>query len=172
MAAVNKNGGDEAAARIRQREAARREGVTIEKKSAQREGVGKIGGGNRLNVFVQETRQPQEPVPIRFARVARDRAAGARRHIDEISVRTGHRAGVEVEPEAEFAKEGKLEARDHGGDRYRIVERIEDSFECGVNAGMRLAFRQQTAQGREMGDAVHGMPRRGKPRRMSSFVGK
>ncbi len=156
---VNKNGRDEARARVRQGKTARREGVAIEKEPGQRERIGEIGVGCRLTL-TQEAGEPQEFFPVFFACRARDRTARARRHVDEIIGRAGRGAGRKIKAEAELGEEGKLEARDHGGDRRGIVQSIEDRLERAMDARMRLALGKQTAQRREMRDAVDGMRRR------------
>ena len=131
--------------------------MALEKKAGQRKGIGEVGGGGGLVVLAQEARKPHQLVAIRLAGGARDGAAGARRDIDEIGRRAGGGAGGQIEAEAKLGEESELEARDHRRYRCPIVERVEDRFQRGMDARMRLAFGQQPAQGGEMGDAVHGM---------------
>jgi hypothetical protein len=51
------------------------------------------------------------------------------------------------------------EARDQRRRCGRIVDLVQDGFEDGVDAGMRLAFGEQAAQCREMDHSVNRMSR-------------
>ena len=103
----------------------------------------------------QEARKPHQLVAIGFSGRARNRAAGARRDIDEIGGLAGRDARRQIEAEAELGKERELEACDHRRHRRAIVERVEDRFQRAVDARMRLALGKEPAQRGEMGDAVH-----------------
>ena len=153
---------DELCARLRQRQPARREGVTVEKKSRQGEGIEKIVQRRRRAVLAhvlaqEEDRKPHQLVAIRFAGGARHRPARPRRYEDELVLCAGRGASRQVQPEPEFGEEVELKARDHRRDRLRVLEPVQDRLQCVVDRGMRLAFGKEPARGGEMGDPMQRM---------------
>src|SRR3984885_7555747 len=79
-----RDGRDEMRTRFRHGEAARREGVPIEKKSSHGKGVGEIAAGCWRGIVTQEGRQGQKLVAVLGAARARDGAAGALLHVDQV----------------------------------------------------------------------------------------
>ena len=62
-------------------------------------------------------------------------------------------------PKPSSARKASSKRATMGPTTAGIVESIQDLFERGMDAGMRLAFGKQPAQSREMGHAMDGMRR-------------
>ncbi len=108
-------------------------------------------------VIPQERRQPQQFVPPRLPRLARHRSAGFRRHVDEVVGCTGRRTVGEIETETEFGEHRQFEPHRMNRRVPHVVEIVQDAFQHLIDIFVRIAFRQQPRQRRQMGDAINGV---------------
>lgn len=148
--------GHEACARIGHCQPARLEGVAGKKEPCDRKGIGKVRRGRcaRFLISVQESGQAQELVGPGAPGLARDRASALGRNVDQVLGRAGCGAAVEVEAEAELGEHAELEARHARAGKPHIAERIDEVIEHRVDLRMRVAFRQEAAQGGGVGETI------------------
>ena len=93
----------------------------------------------------------------RLAGLPRHRAAGFRRHVDQIGGLAGRGAVFQIEPEAEFGQHRQFEPDQMHGRLADVVEIVERALEHLVDVLVRIAFRQQPRQRSQMGHAIDRM---------------
>src|SRR5882762_5327924 len=79
--------------------------------------------------LAQKRRQPQQPVAERLAGSPRHRAAGFRRHVDQIGGLAGRGAVFQIEPEAEFGQHRQFEFDEMGGRPADVVKIVKRALE-------------------------------------------
>jgi hypothetical protein len=90
----------------------------------------------------QEGRQPEEPVLVRFAGVAAYRAPRAGADVHQVVHGAGGGALGEVEAEAQFLQQPRLEADEHGRPDLGMGEGLGERLEGEVRPRVRLSLRQ------------------------------
>src|SRR6266404_6173706 len=88
---------------------ARLQYVSQQKQTGEAKAVLKVRIGPTAFALSQKLRQPKQPVAPGVAGLPRHRAAGFRRHVNQIGGFAGRGAAFQVEPEAEVRKHRQLE---------------------------------------------------------------